>query len=72
VNGGETRKIGEAGKCAGQPYQKLHLFVGNSYIVAARKAAEDVASARRLLCNAPNFVSVADFALKNHVSPSIF
>ena len=53
----------EAGKYAGQPYQKPCKLVGNSYFVAARRAAQDTASAGRLLCSALLFVSVVDFAL---------
>ena len=51
-----TRRLREAGKYAGQPNQKSHKLVGSSYVVAARKAAEDIASVRRLLCSALRFV----------------
>ena len=46
--------------------QKPHKLVGNSYVVAARKAAEDIASVGRLLCSALHFTFAMDFAQTNH------
>ena len=66
MNGVGTRRLREAGKYAGQPNQKPHKLVGNSYIVAARKAAEDIASVGRLLCSALRFAFAVDFAQTNH------
>ena len=63
MNGGGKRRMKEAGKYAGQPYQKLHKLVGNSYDVVARRVAEDIASVRSLLRNVLLFVSVVDIAL---------
>jgi len=39
------------------------MLVGSSYVVAARKAAQDIACAGRLLCSVLLSVSVVDFAL---------
>ena len=48
VNGMWAKRLKRAGKCAGQPYLKPCKLVENLHTVAARKAAEDTASARRL------------------------
>ena len=63
MNRGGTRRSGEARKHVAQLYQKPCKLVENSYVVAARRAAQDTASARRLLCSALLSVSVVDFAL---------
>ena len=56
VNGVGEGRLREAGKYAGQLYLRPHKPVGNSYAVVARRAAEDAASVKRLLCGAPLFV----------------
>ena len=61
------RRLREAGKYAGQPYQKPHKLVGNSYVVVARRAAEDIASVRRLVCSALLFACAVDFAQNSYV-----
>ena len=55
-----------AGKYTGQPNQKPHKLVGNSYVVAARKTAEDIASVGKLLCSTLCFAFAVDFAQINH------
>ena len=59
----EPRRLRGAGRYVGQPYLKPRKLAENLYTVGARRAAEDAASARKLLCSALLFVYVADFAL---------
>ena len=54
----------------GQPYLKPHKPTGNSYVVAARRTAEDAASARRLPCSALLFVCAVDFVLTDPLTPT--
>ena len=61
MNGVGEGRLRKAGKYAGQLY--VRPPVGNSYTVVARRAAEDAASVKRLLCSAPLFVCAVDFAL---------
>ena len=46
------RRLREAGKYDGQPYEKPHKLVGNLYVTLARRAAEDTASVGRFVCSA--------------------
>ena len=65
MNGDVKRRLKEAGKDAGQLYQKPCMLVQNLYAMAVKGAAENSTSAGRLLCSALLFVSVVDFALTN-------
>ena len=68
MNSVGTRRLWEAGKYAGQPNQKLHKL----YVVAARKAAEDIASVGTLLCSALRFAFAVDFSQTNHCKNNIY
>ena len=63
MNGVGRRKPRDAGKYAGQPYQKPHKLAQNSHFVVARiRSAKNIASIGRLVCSAVLFAFVVDFA----------
>ena len=59
MNGVGSRRLGNICWAALPEATKL---VGNSYVVVARKAIEDIASVERLVCSALLFAFVVDFA----------
>ena len=62
MNGVGGRRPREVGKYAGQPYQKPHKLVENSYFVVARRTTENIASIGRLVCSTLLFAFAVDFA----------
>ena len=68
---GWNKKAEGVREYAGQPNQKPHKLVGNSYILGARKAAEDITSIGRLLFRALRFAFAVDFAQSNHCNNSM-
>ncbi len=66
MNGVGMRRLREVGKYVGLHYQKSPKFVGNSHVVAAKKAVLDIASARKLPCSALSFVDSAQIKYCNN------
>ena len=65
---GVGRRLREAEKYVGQLYQKPHKLVGNSYVVVAKLAAEDITSIEGIVCSALVFAFAVDFAQTNQCS----
>ena len=67
MNGDGNEVRDPDGRFAGQRYQKLQKYVGNSYDAAAKKAVGNGVNALRQLSNALIFVTVVEIVNKHNL-----